>query len=332
MALPLFQVQGNAVFDGVGGVVLRLQPLQSVQPAQEGAENLHGAQELVPAMPRQIPLVPAMPRQIPVSPPQPVEVVKAIKSGNLEVHQSKTDMNAAQIGSFIAYVQRSLQLSVGVHAGWSTEAQTKFDEWLHAAKKARKGPLMLENMAAPSVAAGQNDPGQHVAASVAASVAVEGVQGGGSAKPKSDTNDSSSDSSDSSDDSGSSNKNGDETGGGGQSEKASDSEEEVAQHAEGGHYVQDVGAGSSFVDKDADIAASVALREGQDGHGKKLVNPDGSLIQSEPNEGGDDFPYASLSFEELVEEMEETIEGEDKLRQYFHLKNLVAEIEKRHKK
>ena len=83
MALPLFQVQGNAVFDGVGGVVLRLQPLQSVQPAQEGAENLHGAQELVPAMPRQIPLVPAMPRQIPVSPPQPVEVVKAIKSGNL---------------------------------------------------------------------------------------------------------------------------------------------------------------------------------------------------------------------------------------------------------
>jgi hypothetical protein len=65
-----------------------------------------------------------------------------------------------------------------------------------------------------------------------------------------------------------------------------ESDEEVAQHAEGFHYVQDVGAGSSFVDKDADMAASVALREGQDGQGKKLVNPDGSLNRSEPTGDG----------------------------------------------
>ena len=51
----------------------------------------------------------------------------------------------------------------------------------------------------------------------------------------------------------------------------------MQQHAEGGHFSQEAGSGSSFVDRDVDYAAAVALVEGQDGAGNNLVNADGSL-------------------------------------------------------
>ena len=52
----------------------------------------------------------------------------------------------------------------------------------------------------------------------------------------------------------------------------------IAKHAEGGHFVRPLGNGSSFVDRDTDVAAAVALGEKQDGNGNKMFIEDGSLI------------------------------------------------------
>ena len=52
----------------------------------------------------------------------------------------------------------------------------------------------------------------------------------------------------------------------------------VSQHAEAGHFATPIGSGSSFVDRDMDAAAAIALAEGQDGVGNDMFNKDGSLI------------------------------------------------------
>ena len=51
----------------------------------------------------------------------------------------------------------------------------------------------------------------------------------------------------------------------------------IAKHAEGGHFVRPLGSGSSFVDRDADVAAAVALGDKQDGNGNKMFSEDVSL-------------------------------------------------------
>ena len=53
--------------------------------------------------------------------------------------------------------------------------------------------------------------------------------------------------------------------------------DETTVHTEGGWYIQVVGSDSSFVNRDADITASVALAEGHLGDGIALFNEDGSL-------------------------------------------------------
>ena len=63
-------------------------------------------------------------------------------------------------------------------------------------------------------------------------------------------------------------------------------EEMIALHAEGGHFDGQLGTGSHLQDLDALHACSVALAEGQDGSGKKLVNADGSLhsVEEKPTD------------------------------------------------
>ena len=55
-------------------------------------------------------------------------------------------------------------------------------------------------------------------------------------------------------------------------------EENISMHGEGGHYTQLLGAGSTFVDRDCEVASTVALSEAQDGAGNQLFHQDGSLI------------------------------------------------------
>jgi len=56
-----------------------------------------------------------------------------------------------------------------------------------------------------------------------------------------------------------------------------DPESNVAMHSEGGHFQTEIGSGCSFADLDEEMAAAVALQEGQNGMGEKLFNADGSL-------------------------------------------------------
>ena len=51
----------------------------------------------------------------------------------------------------------------------------------------------------------------------------------------------------------------------------------VAMHAEGRHFWQEVGSGCHMVNRDADVAAAMALEEGQTGAGQPLVNQSGEL-------------------------------------------------------
>ena len=56
----------------------------------------------------------------------------------------------------------------------------------------------------------------------------------------------------------------------------------VALHAEGRHFWQEVGrlviqSGELWVNRDADVAAAMALEEGQTGAGQPLVNQSGEL-------------------------------------------------------
>ena len=53
-------------------------------------------------------------------------------------------------------------------------------------------------------------------------------------------------------------------------------DENIATHAEGGFWVTNLGSNQSCVDKDAEIAAAIALEEGQDGSGWALSASDGS--------------------------------------------------------
>ena len=62
----------------------------------------------------------------------------------------------------------------------------------------------------------------------------------------------------------------------------------IAKHAEGGHFVRLLGNGSSFVDRDTDVAAAVALGEKQDGNGNKMFNEDGSLSAAANGAGSAD--------------------------------------------
>ena len=55
-------------------------------------------------------------------------------------------------------------------------------------------------------------------------------------------------------------------------------EQMIDMHAEGGHFAVDFGSESSFVDKDALHASSLALGEGQDGSGNPMFRADGSII------------------------------------------------------
>ena len=55
-------------------------------------------------------------------------------------------------------------------------------------------------------------------------------------------------------------------------------EENISMHGEGGHYTQLLGSGSTFVDRDCEVASTVALSEAQDGAGNQLFHQDGSLI------------------------------------------------------
>ena len=59
-------------------------------------------------------------------------------------------------------------------------------------------------------------------------------------------------------------------------------EANISMHGEGGHFSLPLGSGSSFVDRDGDWACALALGEGQDGHGRPLFCPDGSLAALEP--------------------------------------------------
>ena len=54
----------------------------------------------------------------------------------------------------------------------------------------------------------------------------------------------------------------------------------VAMHAEGAHFIPEVTAESSFVQRDMDVASAVALGEGQDGNGQNMFNRDGSLASA----------------------------------------------------
>ena len=53
-------------------------------------------------------------------------------------------------------------------------------------------------------------------------------------------------------------------------------------HSKGGHYTWSLGSGSSFVDRDCDVASAVALMEAQDGAGTPLFHRDGRLGQWAP--------------------------------------------------
>ena len=294
------RVQGNAVFDGAGGVVLHLQPV-----AQGG--------------------------QVQMSPPRPSEVLRKISEGPVETHPSKVGLTVSLITSFIANTQKTMQLQVGLQGGWSNVAQGQFDQRLRTAKRQRKG---TDNSAPqPQLV---DTPMQRAQLMLLPP---------------------------------------------GQKPSAADM---IEQHAEGGHYAHEVGSGQSFTERDADVAASVALEEGQNGQGDALVNVDGSLraapakendsdtstsdsdeassitgivasdsdyLYKDENEDGasqlegsqdedlehaeekdtdgeaTEICYETFSFEGLVKETLESISGS---HNYHHLKNLVAEMERRY--
>ena len=66
------------------------------------------------------------------------------------------------------------------------------------------------------------------------------------------------------------------------------SEENVAQHAEGGHYTTPVGSNMSFEECGWNHACAVALQEAQDGDGNALFNNDESLRFDDRDSGSRD--------------------------------------------
>ena len=56
-----------------------------------------------------------------------------------------------------------------------------------------------------------------------------------------------------------------------------------------------IGSGSSSVDTDRDVASAVAFEEAQDGHGRGIFNPDGSL-KNVPSSDIDVFMDAQYVF------------------------------------